>query len=102
MCSIGGVCRVYYYQDSNRIVQHCAYSILFRIGCTQHNYNIMGYGDSLCCVEDYCNSEEIFLKFRANLSATTANNVGQVTSSTNKLTSTTSWIPTALPTGEFS
>ena len=59
----------FYYQDSNRIIQHCAYSILFRIGCTQRNYNIMGNDDSLCCVEDYCNSKEIFLEFRANLSA---------------------------------
>ena len=83
-------------------------------------------GYTLCCVEDHCNSKKHYLKFRANLSATTTNNVGQVatsthmlisatsynvrkvTSSTNNLTSTasliptaTSWIPTASPTGEF-
>ena len=61
----------------------------------------MDGGHSLCCVEDYCNSEEKFLEFRGNLSATTTNNVGQMTSSTSELTSTTSWIPTASPTGEL-
>ena len=72
------------------------------IACLQYNHNTVDRGNSVCCIEDYCNSEEKFLEFRANLSATTTNNVGQVTSSTSKLTSTTSWIPTASPTGEFS
>ena len=93
---------MHYHKNSNTIIQHCMYSILYRVACAQNNYNTVDDGSSMCCVEDYCNSEEMFLEFRANLSVTTTNNVGQVTSSTSKLTSATSWIPTALPTGEFS
>ena len=102
-------------QDSNRIVQHCVYSTVYLLGCSaQLNYNtIIDGGNSLCCAQDYCNSVKLFLEFIANLSATTTNNVlqvtssttsynvGQVTSSTSKLTSTTNCIPTASPTGEF-
>ena len=77
------------------------YSILYRIACAQNNYNTVDGGSSMCCAEDYCNSEERFQEFIANQSATFTNNVGQVTSSMSKLTSTTSWIPTASPTGEF-
>ena len=82
-------------------MQHCVYSDLYRIVCAVHNYNTADGGNSLCCVQDYCNSVELFLEFIANLSATATNNVGQVTSLTSKLTSTTIWMPTASPTGEF-
>ena len=149
MCGSGSVCYVFRDQHSNRIIQHCVYSPLVWLGCAYHNYNTIDRGRSFCCVEDFCNSKEKFLEFRGNLSTTTTNNVGQVTSSitiynvgqatsstskltsassynvgqatsstskltrassynvgqatssTSELTSTTSWIPTASPTGEL-
>ena len=71
------------------------------MGCEGRNFNTLVNGISFCCVEDYCNSVENFWEFRANLSATTTNGVGQRTSSTDDLISETSWIPTASPTGEI-
>ena len=82
---------MFHNQDSNITLQHCVYSRLYRIACEQYNYITVDSGISFCCAEDYCNSEEKFLEFRANLSATTPDNVGQVTPSTSKLTSTTSY-----------
>ena len=91
------VCLVFKDQSSNRIIQQCFYSMLYRIGCAGNNYNTMDNGRSLCCAKDYCNSVEAFLEFRTNQSSGTST-VGEQTTN---LTGATIGIPTASPTGEL-
>ena len=100
MCTTG-VCIVQQDRMSNLVIQQCSNTILYIIACAHHNYNTLNGGNIFCCAEDYCNSAENFWEFRANLSATTTNSVGQGTSSTDNLISETSWIPTASSTGEI-
>lgn len=97
MCTTG-VCTVQQVRMSNLVIQLCSNSILYGLGCASLNHN---GGNTFCCVEDYCNSAENFWEFRANLSATTTNSVGQQIFSTDNLISETSWIPTASPTGKI-
>ena len=95
-----GVCLVQQDKNSGDIIQSCANTHLYIIACRGNNYSTLDNGVSFCCVNDYCNSEENFRKFRARVSPVTTNNVGQGTSTSN-LIGATSWIPTASPSGEL-